>query len=316
MRLTHIIVGSLIITVCTIITVLLYQNIVCTPRNNTSASPYNYFCSDPSAQTAVPQPQTDSLSSDQTEKIMKDNFDENMITEEASDMGESKNPDWWLNSGAFFIQKNGIGMTVSGELATGSPWQEKYNAYNPESTDNGIHPQNIFRLINRERWQNAEQEVYFKIATINPSNSDFRNESNGVLLFHRYLDDNDLYYAGLRVDGAAVIKKKVKGEYFTLASAEIFTKTNQPYDRQKNVNLLPTNTWIGLRSTVINNINGNITLTLMIDKGDGNWITVLETTDTPWRFNNPPHTNSGFAGIRTDFMDVAFENYSIKELNI
>ena len=38
-----------------------------------------------------------------------------------------------------------------------------------------------------------------------------------MLLFNRYQDGQTLYYGGVRVDGAAVIKKKLAGVYTTLA---------------------------------------------------------------------------------------------------
>lgn len=247
-------------------------------------------------------------------KNFKDPFNADFVLEEASDMGESSSPSWWLNSGAYFITQNGLGMTQQGPLEVGSKWQRAYANYNPGSTDEGIHPQNLFRLITRERWKNAEQEVYFKIISIHESDTEFRNESNGVLLFHRYLDDNNFYYVGFRVDGGAVIKKKVNGVYHTLAFAEVFNN-GYKYHRDSMPNLLPVGKWIGIRTVVEDAQNDTVRIVLFVDlERNGEWVKILETTDASWRFHAGHHAQAGFAGVRGDFMDVQFDDYRIKEL--
>lgn len=247
--------------------------------------------------------------------VFRENFDAEGTLEEASDMAESDSVDWWLNSGAYLIKKDGIGTTILGDLPENSSWRERYRNYNPETTDDGAHPQNLFRLITRDRWTNAEQEVRFAVFAAHKSDTDFRNESNGVLLMHRYRDDNNFYYAGVRVDGTAVIKKKVSGVYYTLAFADIFTNPSRPYHAEDRWNLIPENTWMGIRSRVEDSGDGTIGITLFIDRNnDGSWLKILETTDTAWRFGVPTHGGAGFAGIRTDFMDVGLDNYRIQEV--
>ena len=120
------------------------------------------------------------------------------------------------------IFENGIGKTIQGDFPEGSKWQKKYEKSNPKDTDNGTHPQNIFRLVTKAKWQNFDQEAYFRINRLNLSSSDNRNESNGILLFNRYEDGDNLYYTGLRVDGTAVIKKKYAGKYYTLSEKVFF----------------------------------------------------------------------------------------------
>jgi hypothetical protein len=54
------------------------------------------------------------------------------------------------------------------------------------------------------------------------SNSIHRMASNGVLLFNHYLDGDNLYYVGIRVDGSAIVKKKKDGVYYTMESKRVF----------------------------------------------------------------------------------------------
>jgi len=118
-----------------------------------------------------------------------------------------------------------------------------------------------------------------------------------------------LYYAGLRTDGAATIKKKYKGSYTTLAYKPIFA-LDVPYDADTNPNLIPGNRWIGLRSTVKNLPGGSVAITLWADiTGTGAWTEVASAVDS-----GTVIAEKGYAGIRTDFMDVEFDDYRAKEL--
>ncbi|HEX7586535.1 MAG TPA: hypothetical protein VF390_02800, partial [Patescibacteria group bacterium] len=140
-----------------------------------------------------------------------------IILEESSSMKKSKSPDWWLNSGGIMLSNSQEFSTNFGPLPKDSSWRKLYFKTNPKDTDDGYYPQNLFRLVTNDKWENFSQSVYFNINKLNLSESKNRNESNGVLLFNRYLDGNNLYYIGLRVDGEAVIKKKIAGKYYTLA---------------------------------------------------------------------------------------------------
>ncbi|MFH0856612.1 MAG: hypothetical protein V1860_01810 [bacterium] len=249
------------------------------------------------------------ISSDVVE--FSDEFNVEEIIQETGKMEKSFSSDWWLNSGGLFIKKNGVGSTAKGELAACDKWRIDYQNYNPESTDDGFHPQNIFRLVLKKKLRDFSQETYFRIVKNNFSKSIHRNESNGILFFNRYKDGDNLYYAGLRVDGAAVIKKKINGEYFTIAYRKIF---NGSYDREKNLNLLPAGKWIGLK-TEIYNIGEDVNLKIYMDKDNsGNWDLALEATDNGSSFGGAALSEENYAGIRTDFMDVDFDNYKIKSL--
>lgn len=230
------------------------------------------------------------------------NFDG--ILQEAESQQESSSPYWWLNSGARLIISNGTGKTIQNELSPNDKWRLIYLSSNPIDTDNGYHPQNLFRLITRSKWQNSQEIAYFRIIRDQLSSSPNRDAYNGLLLMSRYQDGNNLYYSGIRVDGNAIIKKKINGVYYTLASKKTFSGT---YNKLLNPNLLPKNTWIGLKIQ-INNTNGKVYIKLYMDKNrTGNWTLIAEAIDDG-KYGSPL-LNEGYAGIRTDFMDVEFDDF-------
>jgi hypothetical protein len=241
-----------------------------------------------------------------------DPFQTNNRIEEAGSINESANPNWWVNSGAWLIAANGVGKTVQGDLGTLDKWRLDYALSNPDDTDNGYHPQNIFRLVQRSNWKNITQQAYYRINQLNLSESVNRNGSNGLFLLNRYVDGNNLYYTGVRVDGAAVIKKKYKGVYYTLDYRSIFS--GSAYDSDSNPNVLPMRTWIGLRSVVQTNPDGTVTIQLYLDRGrTGNWALVAQAVDNGAKYGGAVIKSAAHGGIRTDFMDVEFEDYQITE---
>lgn len=235
--------------------------------------------------------------------MFKDDFSKSKIIEETGDISQSNHTHWWLNSGARLSISNGTAKTIHGSLSVWDMWRQVYARSSSIDTDNGAHPQNIFRLVQRNVWQNYIQEVYFKINQIQTSSSPNRNESNGVLLFNRYIDGDNLYYGGLRVDGNVVIKKKYKGTYYTLG-----IKPFQP-------NTLPLNMWVGIRTIATNNADSTVTIKVFVDlTRQGVWTLALETIDDGVLYGGPALTEAGHAGIRTDFMDVEFDDYLISEI--
>jgi hypothetical protein len=203
-----------------------------------------------------------------------------------------------------------VGSTIVGDLAGDDVWRLKYSKSNPADTDNGYRPQNIFRLVNRASWGNYSQQAYFRVKNSNQSKSENRNESNGLLFFNRYQDAFNLYYAGLRVDGYAVIKKKMDGVYYTMAY-EPFIKGGK-YDREDNHNLIPVNKWVGLK-TEVDNISGErVRIRFFVDEvGVGNWVLAAEAIDDGKKYGGRPILEDGHGGIRTDFMDVEFRDYLV-----
>lgn len=236
-------------------------------------------------------------------------FNEVGTLNETGSMRESPSPYWWVNSGGRMNFLQGYGETIQGSLPDDDVWRKTYAQSNSRDTDNGLHPQNIFRLITKYVWRNVRQEAYFMIMADRQSNSPNRNESNGMLLMSRYENSDNLYYAGVRVDGMAVIKKKRNGVYYILAEIPIVKGI---YNRESNRNILPKQQWIGMRSEIRTLPSGEVFIELYTDV-NGVWRKVLSAVDDGKRFGTVIHSTS-YAGIRTDFMDVRIKGYRAEEM--
>ncbi len=234
------------------------------------------------------------------------------VLHEAGESDESMSPYWWLSSGGMLIIEDGIGKTIQESLASGHTWRTRYLRSNSTDTDNGAHPQNIFRLVTRSSWENVRVEAEFKIVRDQLSISKNRNESNGVLLMTRYINHGETtYYAGIRVDGHAVIKKKYRGTYYTLEEVALYPGS---YERTENPTLLPHDVWIPLRVETRSK-NAAVTITLFMRDESGVWKTILTAVDDGSdSAGTPPIYGSFPIGIRTDFMDVEFDNVIITRL--
>jgi hypothetical protein len=241
-------------------------------------------------------------------------FSTDGILEETASPETSSSPYWWVDSGGRFMIANGVGQTIIGDVSPSDRWYLTYHDSNPEDTDGGLHPQNIFRLVARSTWHNVRIEMHFKIIADHFSESSNRNESNGVLLMSRYTDTGDtLYYAGIRVDGTAVIKKKYHGTYYTMAQNRIFPGI---YTQSTSPNLLPHNQWIGLRNETISEGNGSVSVRLYLQNDDGSWREIAEAHDDGKQFDGTPAIEGVLPiGIRTDFMDVQFQNFRAESIN-
>src|SRR3989344_3739378 len=246
------------------------------------------------------------------EVIFSEAFDNTFTLEQVWPSVRSGHADWWVSSGGYLISENGSGRTLKGNLLPSDRFAMKYANSNPRDTAKGFRPQNVFRLVLRENFLNATQELRARVIYYEPSSSEYRNESNGVLLFNRYQDESNLYYVGIRVDGNAVIKKKLNGRYSTLDITPVFSNKN-PYNREANNNFLPLNSWIGIKSLIKNIEDDKVQIELFIDQtGNGKWKRVLSVVDDGVTYG-PAITKSGYGGIRTDFMDVEFDDYRIAE---
>jgi len=242
--------------------------------------------------------------------VVADSFSTTYAVKEAGSMDSSQSPGWWLSSGAYFYSANGVGNTVSGTLPALDPWRIAYLLSNTLDTDGGYLPQNIFRLVLRSQWQNYTQEAYFKILKDNLTASPNRNASNGLFFFNRYQDAFNVYYTGLRVDGYAVIKKKINGTYYTMAYQPFIR--GPAYNAATNPDVLPKNTWIGLRSVLNTESDGTVSIKFYIDSGrTGHWVLAAETRDDSKTYGGAAIRTQGYAGIRTDFMDVQMDDFKI-----
>jgi hypothetical protein len=113
------------------------------------------------------------------------------------------------------------------------------------------------------------------------------------------------------VDGAAVIKKKKNGVYYEMRYSPVFS--SNVYNRDNNPDLIPKNEWIGLRTEVIINDDGSLGINLYMDRGrTGEWALIASANDNGSKFGGAL-IKDGYGGIRTDFMDVQFSDYSIAE---
>lgn len=233
---------------------------------------------------------------------------------ETGSMSESSSPYFWLNSGGRLILKGGIGQTIQGALSSTDRWRILYNASSAVDTGNGFYPQNLFRLVTKSSWTNVEAEVRFNINKLNMTDTPNRDGYSGVLLMSRYQNGQNLYYAGIRMDGKSVIKKKVGGTYYTLASGTAF-KADSAYNKYRNPNLIPENRWMRLKSVTRDLPDGSVKISLYMDTSDtGTWQLLLETIDRDGLGGLKAIHGSGHAGIRTDYMDMLFDDYRLTEL--
>ena len=235
---------------------------------------------------------------------------------------ESSSPYWWLDSGAKMIIENEVGKTVQGSLPALDRWRLRYSLSSPEDTEGGYAPQNLFRLLTRSKWDDVRVEGSFRIVRDNFTESPNRNGSNGLLLLSRYEDSDNFYYAGVRVDGHAVIKKKYKGTYYTMAEKQSFGSATLTYKRGEDMNLLPHQEWLSLRSETVTTQGSNVSIKLFMrapleaggsltgKKDETQWTQLLSAVDNGRDFGTTtPITNPYPVGIRTDFMDVEFDNF-------
>lgn len=239
-------------------------------------------------------------------------FNQSGTLMEAGSMSESSSPYFWVNSGGKMELKNGLGMTVQGSLPVVDATRQLYAKMNSLDTANGTMPQNTFRLVTRSQWSSAQESVKFRITKTNLTDTPNRDGYSGIFLFGRYSDQYNLYYAGIRQDGEAVIKKKIGGTYHTLGEKQVFGE-QADYDRWSNPNLMPANTWMGIRAKYENLADGSVRIQLYLDKNNsGNFTQILSVIDSGT--GGAPFTNKGYAGIRTDYMDVQFEDFDLRNL--
>ncbi|HCR52364.1 TPA: hypothetical protein DIV48_01795 [Candidatus Kaiserbacteria bacterium] len=241
------------------------------------------------------------------------------ILHETTSAEKSPSPYWFLESGGEMIIENGIGETLQYMLPSQDRWRIAYGRSSSIDTDNGFRPQNLFRLLTKSRWENFSQQAQFYIARDNFSASQNRGASNGILFMSRYNGNGEtLYYGGIRVDGTAVIKKKYRGRYYTMAQAKLFPGVYSVSGGGSSRNLLPHDEWFGLKLTTITNVGGGVTLSLYVQRsGRVPWSEVLSATDTGKNYGGtPPIIGPNLAGIRTDFMDIKFDDYRVENISV
>jgi hypothetical protein len=229
------------------------------------------------------------------------------VLEETVRMEDSASPEFWLPSGAKFMNDGDAGRTLQGELSADDPWRTTYARTNPTDSDDGFHPQNVFRLVSRTGVENFSEEVVFRVIRTNASDSPNRDGSNGVFTLLRFVGRDDTYAAGVRVDGNAVIKKKRGGRFTTLAINPLFSN-GAPYDRAANPNLIPLDRAVRLEGRIRTRAEGDVALRLLVDGQ-----VVLEAIDGG-SSGGPMITGQALGGIASDFMDVEFDGLTMRPL--
>lgn len=239
------------------------------------------------------------------------NFDSAGTLYEAASPDKSSSPYWWLNSGAMMILEGGVGRTVHKALPLTNPWLLTYRLNNLLDTDGGRYPQNLFRLVSKLSVGDSDITVNYRVLAVNMTDTPNRDGYSGIFLFSRYQDGDNLYYAGVRHDGDVVIKKKIGGIYHTLGQVEHFP-SYRDYERYTNPNLIPGQVWQRLR-LVTKTEGDSIRLTFYVaDSVRSSWEEVLSVVDDG--VGGKPHHDAGRFGLRTDFMDVQFDNYRVDPL--
>jgi len=230
---------------------------------------------------------------------------------QTSDASKSPSAYFWLKSGAKLLIANGLGNTIQGSLPANDPWRKIYASSNlAASSDNGAHPQNDFLLLTKATYKNTSAQIYVRRTADNITNLSNRYPYSGESILARYQNDNTFYYAGIRADGAVVIKKKLNGVYQTLAQKQVLPGT---YNASVNPDLIPKNTWIGLKLTVEDSSAGP-QLMLFTDIGKtGTWNQALSVTDSQAKFGSPI-LNAGIVGIQSDYADAQFDNFLFSEV--
>ncbi len=249
-----------------------------------------------------------------------DNFERPRIIEEAWPMSDSEDPFWWVNSGAYLEVRDGIGMTVQGELPgnypSGQRWLREYRSSNPTDTGDGRLPQNIFRAFQRQNITGpTTEQCYFLVNRHNPTQTEERGAWSGIYLYIRADGEggnHNFYSAGLRADGRPMIETKKGGEYIDdlkIRGEKLFPGA---YDRDGNPpSLIPLDTWIGLKTEVMDRPSGVVEVRLYTDIGrTGNWREVVSLTD-----DSGDGLTSGHGALRTDYADVSFDDYSIASIS-
>lgn len=231
-------------------------------------------------------------------------FSSDGVLNESATADQSGSPYWWVSSGGQLVVKSGTGQSLQGNIPPSNKWNLAYAKSNPIETDNGSHPQNLFSMFARTKILDSDQSTSVKINQDNLTNFANRNPWNGVFLVSRWQDNNNFYYSGIRADGHAIIKKKINGVYKTLSETTLLSGT---WDAKSNPDLIPQNTWIKIRNVTYTDSNGLTHIQLYTDLNlSGNWKLVADVTDNTTSIKSP-----GLSGIRSDFMDVEIDNYSL-----
>lgn len=208
------------------------------------------------------------------------NFNSAGTLAQSASATQSRSQYLWLAAGRSLVIQNGIGATPAGTT--------------------------IYQLFNKTSVTNASVQIDVNRVKDNLSNSADRKSYLGESIITRYTDANNYYYAGIRADGAAVIKKKVNGVYTTLAQKQVLPGTYST----TNYDLMPQGKWMSLKLVVADNAGGQPVLTFSTDIGrTGTWTQALAVTDTSAALKS-----AGLVGIQNDYADAQFDNFIVSDV--
>ncbi|MCA9308573.1 hypothetical protein KC980_03600 [candidate division WWE3 bacterium] len=228
-----------------------------------------------------------------------------VITQQNQTLIEDKpnlNYRWNIVSGGILNIKKSVLSTNIGELNTQNPVYKLYQNKAPIDSDNGKHPQNLFKITTKRSYINSTQKITYKIKKLNLSDSPNRNNTNGIFLLSKYKNEQTYYKAGLRVDGNFIISRTLNGETQILAAKTYFLGD---YDRTQTPYLINTSEEDLLKFETIETKDGVMLKLYYRDTPKRDWFTMLEVFDP----TDMAIVSKGKNGIQTDFMDVEFTNY-------
>lgn len=242
--------------------------------------------------------------------LFKDTFmgADGLITNEYAHWNSDgiNSPDWDMMSGSLFRQSN-------------TAWTGAPDSCAPDKFSNSCTDSDVFRL---NTFKTFAGNVKVSLALKN--NSDIHNSNcnsndtcwHGVHIWMRYQTQYDLYYVSInRADNQVVIKRKVpcgndnQGTYFVLAQA---------------THAWTAGTWQHFSMTIQTNGNGSVTLKIydddtgaLITQGtdsggtNPNWSSGCATQGHYPTAQYPPITNAGAAGVRGDFDNFNFDDFTV-----
>lgn len=238
-------------------------------------------------------------------------FTSQAVVNETATMATSSSPYFWVASGGQFIITNVANIPNPDLLSAGIYLGATIQG--PSAATVTAYQQNDFRLIERFMRTNIMQEVHFNLRHINMAETPSRDADKGIFVYARYYDVSNHYYAGITLDGRAVIRIVTNGVMKTLASTPLYM-ADGGYDRDTNPNVIPGKKWIGL-STHADLVGGKMHLSLDVGSIDsGRWIWGAMFTSIV--DSNPPVVLRGpcYGGIRSDYFDTAWSYiYSAEE---
>ena len=220
--------------------------------------------------------------------------------------------DWDMTSGSLF----GRG---------GAFWTGRPDDCEPDSRSAVCTDSDVFRLNTKQKFSGNLRVSLALMQLENIRNSNCNDNDtcwHGTHVWLRYQNEFNLYYASInRADGHAVIKRKVPcgtdndGTYFVLGSYVPHT--------------FRTNAWSYYQVTIQTNLDRSVTIKLYdtavsttkpvttgTDRGGTNpkW---SSSCSTPGRYNSAkytPITQAGAVGIRGDYANFVFRDFSVSKL--